>query len=185
MTNSMCINVVNKRYEDDRVYIRPMTLNDTEKIIDWRNAKCVMDNYIYRIPLTKEVHENWVETKVKTGEVVQYIIGYKDDNKEVGSVYISHIDNKNKTGEFGIFIGNEDYLSKGIGTRAQMLIEKCAFNDLGLKELTLRVLINNENAIKTYSNNGYESIGIEETTIETVDGKSKEKIMFMKKHLGD
>ena len=90
------------------VSIRKITRKDTKKIIKWRNSKAVMNVFIDRNPLTKEQHYNWLETKVKTGEVVQFIIS--DDEKDIGSVYFRDINNNHKKAEIGIFIGDDEYM---------------------------------------------------------------------------
>ena len=51
------------------VGLRLMTEADTDKIIGWRNSKSVMDRFIVKTPLTREIHHNWIETKIKTGSV--------------------------------------------------------------------------------------------------------------------
>ena len=51
-----------------------------------------MSHFIIRSPLTKEVPENWIKTKVEVGLVEQFIITIKDSGKEIGSVYFKDID---------------------------------------------------------------------------------------------
>ena len=38
------------------VYLRPITLEDTENIVKWRNTNRVRKNFIYQKPFTKEGH---------------------------------------------------------------------------------------------------------------------------------
>ena len=77
--------------EGKNIYLRPMTGEDTDLIVKWRNEDFVRKNFIYQKPFTREGHLNWVETMVKTGKVVQFII-CTNENKPVGSVYLRDID---------------------------------------------------------------------------------------------
>ena len=54
---------------DNKVRIRKITEQDTDNIIKWRNSPDVNINFIYRRPLTREDHLNWLHKKVETGEV--------------------------------------------------------------------------------------------------------------------
>ena len=73
-------------------------------------------NFIFRQTFTPEMHRSWLATKVATGQVVQYIIIDKADDKPIGSVYYRDIDNHNRSAEYGIFIGEESARGKGLGT---------------------------------------------------------------------
>lgn len=76
-------------------------------------------------------------------------------NKSIGSTYIRDINYKDGKGEFGIFIGEDNYLSRGIGAEATKLIIQYGFKELGLHKIFLRVLSNNTRAIKCYEKVGF------------------------------
>ena len=63
----------------ERIFLRPIGLEDTERIIAWRNQERVRKNFIYQKPFTKEGHEEWMRTQVGTGRAVQFIICEKED----------------------------------------------------------------------------------------------------------
>ena len=65
-----------KEYKDEQagIYLRPMTWEDTDNIVAWRNSDAVRKNFIYQELFTRESHENWIRTMVETGKVVQTII---------------------------------------------------------------------------------------------------------------
>lgn len=136
------------------IYLRPMTAEDTDLIVKWRNEEFVRKNFIYRKPFTREGHLNWIETMVKTGKVIQFIICTKE-GRAVGSVYLRDIDEVHHKAEYGIFIGERDALSKGYGTQAARLMIRYSFENLGLHKLMLRVLAGNERAKKSYEKAGF------------------------------
>lgn len=135
------------------VSIRPITPNDTDKIIAWRNNPRVRRNFIDQNLLTKEIHTRWLETVVNTGKAEQFII--EADGTGVGSVFLRDIDNAHKKAEFGIFIGEDGYAGKGVGTEAARKILEYAFDSIGLNKVFLRVLADNAAAIRSYEKCGF------------------------------
>ena len=97
------------------VYLRPITMDDTERIVGWRNSDRVRKNFIFQKPFTVQGHIEWMETKVASGEVVQFILCETEGDRPVGSVYFRDIDRENNRAEYGIFIGEEDAAGKGYG----------------------------------------------------------------------
>lgn len=141
--------------EDGTVYIRPMTYDDIDDVIRWRNSDGVRKYFIYQGEFTREGQINWIKNHVETGEVAQMIICETNGDRPVGSVYIRDIDGLHKKGEYGIFIGQEDALGRGIGTKAAKLMIKYGFEVLDLHRIYLRVLEGNERAIKSYEKVGF------------------------------
>lgn len=144
----------------NRTYLTPITCDDTSLIIKWRNKAFVRSNFIYQKEFTKESHERWLETMVDTGKVKQFIIRLKVDDLPVGSVYLRDIDTEHLKAEYGIFIGEEDYLGKGIGTEVAAEVIRYAFEELKLHKIMLRVLANNPRAIESYKKAGFIEEGI-------------------------
>ncbi len=145
-------------YIDEKtgIYLRPMTYEDTDLVVKWRNTDAVRKNFIYQALFTRESHENWIKTKVETGEVVQMIICEAGTDKPVGSVYIRDIDRNHQKAEYGIFIGEEAARGKGYGTSAARLMIRYSFEELGLHRLFLRVYADNQQAIRSYEKAGFE-----------------------------
>lgn len=137
------------------IYLRMMTSEDTDRIVEWRNSDGVRKNFIYQALFTREGHENWIRTMVNTGKVVQLIICEAADDKPVGSVYIRDIDREHRKGEYGIFIGEAGARGRGVGTAAAKLMIRYAFEELGLHRLFLRVYADNLQAIGSYEKAGF------------------------------
>ena len=126
--------------EGAAVRLRPIADADTDLIVKWRNTPSVVQNFIFRQTFTPEMHRSWLATKVATGQVVQYIIIDKADDKPAGSVYYRDIDNHNRSAEYGIFIGEESARGKGLGTETAKLFTDFGFAELQLHRVSLRVL---------------------------------------------
>lgn len=140
--------------EKKEIYLRPMTEEDTDLIVTWRNEDFVRKNFIYRKPFTRQGHLNWIETMIKSGKAVQFIICTGEDSP-IGSVYLRDIDYTHRKAEYGIFIGEEKALSKGYGTQAAGLMIRYAFEELKLHKLMLRVLAGNDRAKRSYEKAGF------------------------------
>lgn len=139
----------------EKIRLRIMTGEDTERIISWRNNPRVMKNFIYQKPFTKEGHENWIRTMVDTGKVVQFILEDLSDDRPVGSVYFRDIDKVSRKAEYGIFIGEDDAVGKGFGSEAAVLALRYAFEELGLHKVFLRVFEDNQAAVRSYEKAGF------------------------------
>lgn len=135
------------------VRIRLITKEDTPNIVAWRNNERVRNNFIFQEVFTEEMHNNWMDTKVASGEVVQFIIEREEDSVPVGSVYFRDIEDGR--GEYGIFIGDDSAIGKGYGKQAAKLALDYAFHELGLEYIMLRVFADNISAIKSYERAGF------------------------------
>ena len=157
------------------VTIRPITYNDTDNIVRWRNNDFVNKRFLYRAQFTPESHNNWMKNMVETKRVYQFIISC--DGKDVGSIYLRDVDMQNKKAEYGVFIGEKDYLGKGVGPAATKLILDFAFTELKLHKVFLRVLSDNTGAVKSYEKSGFVQEGFFKDEI-FADGKY-ESVIFM------
>ena len=154
----------------EKVVLRPIEMGDTEKIVRWRNNPKVKNNFIFRDTFTNEMHEAWMNNKVVSGEVIQYIIEEKDTGKPVGSVYFRDINVKYKSAEYGIFIGEDDARGKGIGTEATKLFVDFGLKKIGLHRISLRVLSENKQAYSSYKSAGFKEEGLFRDMVR-LDGK--------------
>ena len=158
----------------NEVTIRPITYDDTENVVRWRNSEYVNSRFIDRRLFTKESHEAWLKNYVETGKAAQFIILL--NGEPVGSVYLRDIDLDKKEAEYGIFIGEESARGKGVGTESAKLILKYAFDELKLEKLFLRVFKNNPGAVRSYEKAGFKKN--DRTDILNINGEMLE-VIFM------
>lgn len=163
--------------EGAAVRLRPIADADTDLIVKWRNTPSVVQNFIFRQTFTPEMHRSWLATKVATGQVVQYIIIDKADDKPVGSVYYRDIDGHNRSAEYGIFIGEESGRGKGLGTETAKIFTDFGFAELQLHRISLRVLAENTAARRSYEKAGFVQEGIFHD-MELLDGQYRD-VVFM------
>lgn len=141
--------------QGEKIFLRLMTGEDTEQIVQWRNKERVKSRFIYQEKFTREGHENWIKTMVETGKVVQFIICERETKKPVGSVYFRDICETHHKAEYGIFIGEDDAVGKGYATEAARLAIEYGFKELKLHKIMLRVFADNHSAIRSYEKAGF------------------------------
>lgn len=144
------------RIQGKKLYLRFMTIEDTDRIVTWRNNPRVRDHFIYRKPFTREGHLAWIESKVNTGEVIQFIICEEGTDRPVGSVYFRDIDREHRSAEYGIFIGEDDAVGRGIGSEVCVLACGYGFAVEKWHKIRLRVFPDNKAAIRSYEKAGFE-----------------------------
>ncbi len=162
------------------VCLRPITKDDTELVVKWRNNPRVRDNFVYREVFTSEIHENWLENYVFTGKVVQMIICEKADHRPIGSVYLKYNDAEKKEAEYGIFIGEDDAIGKGFGSEVARLATEYAREELNIERVMLRAFSYNEVAIRSYENAGFVKY-MDLPAVECSDGFKSDMILMEKK----
>lgn len=139
----------------EHIILKQIDENYTNLILKWRNSSDVKKNFIFKDNLTTEMHRNWLETSVKTGKAIQYIIINRNNDMPIGSVYFRNVDLDNGIAEYGVFIGEPQARGYGFGTETAILFSRFGFEVLGLNRIVLRVFADNINAVNCYFKAGY------------------------------
>ena len=167
------------RIDSTRIYLTAIGEQDTDRVIAWRNKPFVRKWFLYREEFTREGHRKWLENVVGQGRAEQFIIWVREGQHPIGSVYLRDIDREAKKAEFGIFIGEEEWLGRGIGEEAAKLILDYGFEELGLHKIKLRVLADNKRAIASYQKAGFVEEGYFRDEL-LLDGKYCDLIFMAK-----
>lgn len=148
--------------QTDKVKLRFIELEDTNDIVKWRNKPFVKKNLYTQEELTPEQHINYFNSRIKTGDVKQFIILAFNSTRyqAIGTTFLKNIDDNSNKAEFGIFIGDEKALGKGYGSQATLLTVDYAFRELELNRVYLTVFADNSFAIKAYQKCGFEIEGV-------------------------
>jgi len=79
--------------------------------------------------------------------------------RPIGVSMLLHVDRAHRTAELGVYLGERDTWSTGVGTEATRLTLDFAFHALGLHNVMLRVIARNARALKSYERAGFKVIG--------------------------
>ena len=123
-----------------RIYLRPITEQDGEQIVRWRNSPLVRSHCLSKALITLESHNAFFKANVETGRYVQFIVERIDEDFGVSSypiatVFLKDIDNYNKRCELCIFTSDDvEWNTESQSIAIKMLLEK-AFSDYGMRKV--------------------------------------------------
>lgn len=139
-----------------QVYLRPITVDDTDMIIEWRNSEAVRPYFIYQKPFTREGHLNWLKTMIDSGRGYQFIVCDIEDDQPIGCTYLRDYEKEHHKIEYGMFLGTNLVKSKGVGTEIVALTLKFAFETLNVHKVMCRIFADNPASIKSCIKGGFE-----------------------------
>ena len=147
-----------KKLEGEKVYLSPINLDDYETYVKWLNNPRITQFLSTNDSLITLSNEKELLEKIANEEFT-YAIIRKEDDTLLGNVGLLRIDYKDGKASLGIFIGEEDNLSKGYGSEAIKLILDFVFKEIRLHSVDLTVFGNNPRAIKAYTKCGFKEFG--------------------------
>ena len=149
-----------------KITFRKFKDNETEyvKIYNWCKNDFVFAWFEQRILSFEEIKEKY---KNKHKEKKQELLIIQCNSKDIGLVQIykykkdiniNYLNNFNNIYEFDLFIGEKEYLSRGIGTKVVNLINKKINGNYNADAIILRPFNKNIRAIKCYQKCNYKII---------------------------
>lgn len=140
----------------EKIKLRFMTREDTDLIVKWRNNPRVRYNFIDQDLFTPEGHLHWFDTMIDTRKAIQFIICEMDTERPIGSVYFRDISARHHKAEYGIFIGEDDAVGKGIGSEVCRLACDYGFRVENWHKIILRAFAENQAALRSYEKAGFQ-----------------------------
>ena len=122
------------------IYLRPITENDTDMIVKWRNNPKVSAHCLNKRPITAESHMKFYHDYIETGSYQQFIVERIEESTGVATypiatVYLKDIDRFNRRCELCIFTSDdEEWNNESQSIAVKMLLEK-AFDELNLHKV--------------------------------------------------
>ena len=139
------------------VTLREVRESDLLSIFEWLNDyELRISSAMYR-PVSWPEHVKWVTTRLENGSETFFVIAL--ENRPIGVINLSSIDNLNRSADFSIRIGESTDQGKGFGTQAVQLLIAFCWRDLNLHRLSLTVFSDNQRAINSYKKAGFEFEG--------------------------
>lgn len=135
---------------------RAIEEHELEMIRTWRNQPSVRKNMYTQHEISREEHAFWWG-RLKQQSIQKYMM-YEYDNKPLGVVYFTSIDNSNLNCAWGFYSSPD--APRGTGTKMEFLALNYAFNELGMHKLYCEVLAYNSAVIKLHGKFGFAQEGI-------------------------
>lgn len=127
--------------------------NEYKQLHKWCQNEFVYEWFEQRILSYDEIVNKY---KNKLKEKKQELLIIKCDDKDIGLVQIYRYDDT--TYEYDLFIGEEEYLNKGIGTTIVNKVNDIIYDKYKVKNIILRPFKRNIRAIKCYEKCGFKYV---------------------------
>lgn len=135
--------------------LRPLTVDDLDVILPWRNAPTVRLSMFTQHMIPHEEHHAWFE-RISIDETSQWLI-FEETAEPVGVVYFTSIHPKWKTAFWGFYPTTDPPV--GIGRRIEWHAVEYAFEALALHKLSCEVLASNQLVINQHKRFGFTEEG--------------------------
>lgn len=147
--------------ESERLILRPLDSSFlSQEYLNWMNDEEVNKYLESGGDYTFEKLKHFLN-EVEKSSILFWAIIIKDSNKHIGNIKIDPISKRNKTGEYGILIGDKNEWGKGYAKEASSSILKFCFSDrILLRKVTLGVVAENESALLLYQKLGFIQEGL-------------------------
>ena len=166
--------------EDEVVGLRPVRYEDCAQTVAWRNTENVKRHYIYREDFTLEQQQQYFRDEIETKRTYLFVICDKADGREVGCTVLNHQEEK-KSIEFGLYIGAEGVLSRGLGRHATKLTTDFALNELGFERVVSRIFTDNIASMRCVEGGGMYNTGEVIRNVVCTDGEVKDMYLYEKR----
>lgn len=143
------------KFESDRLIYEPLNTSFVSKnYVDWMNDEEVNKYLESGGDYSTTKLENFL-TDVEKRDILFWAISVKSSNKHIGNIKIDPINARNKTGEYGILIGDKHEWGRGYAKEATSRVLEYSFTEVGLRKVTLGVVEDNIAAEKLYEKLGF------------------------------
>ena len=142
-------------YEGDRIYFRPIEVEDGPTLQRWVNDPRIWSTLGHRLPINGVREKEWIEKLGQDEKHINLGIVVRDGDRLIGSAGLHDICQINRSAEFGLMIGDTEAHGQGYGTETAKLVLRYGFEELNLHRIWLGVYSHNTRAIRAYEKAGY------------------------------
>ena len=153
-----------------RVRLRLLTEADLPMTLAWRNQDHIRKWFLNPNLITPEEHRAWFSKyMVRDDDFVFVIEEQQALRKPVGQVSLYRIEWQRRCAEYGrLLIGEPDAVGLGLAREATAVLIEHASTQLGLHEIELEVLHENERALAIYRACGFHTVAERDGVLKMV-----------------
>ncbi|MGC5327936.1 GNAT family N-acetyltransferase [Brevibacillus sp. SYSU BS000544] len=145
----------------ERVYLRPIGLDDTERYFQMLFQSETRKLTGTQKSFTREQIYRYIDGKSQDSSSLLLLIAHKETNEVIGDVAIQDIDSMNRNANIRIAIDHSEHQGKGYGKEALLLMLDYGFGILNLHRIELNVFSYNDRAIHVYEKLGFKREGVQ------------------------
>lgn len=158
-----------------RIGLRPITMQDGETLIRWRNDERVLNHCLSRAKITEESNREFFKNFVETGKYKQFMVERLADDYPISypiaTVYLKDMDYTNKRCELCIFTSTDtEWAPESQSLAIKMLLDK-AFNEYGMHKVYSYVFYKFPEEVDLLKNAGFSSEAILKDEALNEEGK--------------
>jgi RimJ/RimL family protein N-acetyltransferase len=147
--------------EGERVYLRPIGLDDTDLYF-----RTLFHPEVRRLTgtqksFTREQIYRYIEGKTQDPSSLLLLIALRETDEVIGDIALQNIDGMNRNANIRIAIFSQDHQGRGLGTEAMRLLLDYGFGILNLHRIELNVFSYNARAIRAYEKLGFQREGVQ------------------------
>jgi RimJ/RimL family protein N-acetyltransferase len=139
----------------DNIYLRILDKEDIERNAMWLNSEYISDIMGYLPTMSKSQQYEWYDKLKNDNNRFVFAICLKDNDQHIGNAGLGNIDYVSRHAMYSIFIADQQYQSKGNGSKSTRLILSFAFERLNLNKIYLQTSSRFSVAIKMYESIGF------------------------------
>jgi UDP-4-amino-4,6-dideoxy-N-acetyl-beta-L-altrosamine N-acetyltransferase len=124
----------------------------------WRNKPRIRSEMVFQEEISPAQHEIWLKKLLSSGATDKIRIAVTD-GVPFGMIRLKDIDRKVRASDWGYYIGEEEFLGRGLGKRMLKHLVEWAFVEEELGELSTKVNKNNIKALNIYKRAGFHLAG--------------------------
>lgn len=141
-------------------YLRPVEIDDSERIRDWRLTEDVSYYFPSFEPISLQKQKDWMTYIIQDSTSYYFIICDKTTSTPIGVIFLTGIDRLNQNTEFGYYLGDKKYQGTGIAIEAELLLLDYAFNIQNMHKVYCESLEYNEKVHTIHAKFGFMKDGI-------------------------
>ena len=144
----------------EKIYLRPIELEDAEFISQGENDERVRDALFLAFPANPSQLRARIESYINDPNQLVFMIVTKENDVTVGQTAFFRIDYVSRAAVFYLAILDTKFWGGGFGGEATKLMVDYAFQTLNLNRIQLHVNADNTPAIKIYQRVGFKKEGV-------------------------
>jgi UDP-4-amino-4,6-dideoxy-N-acetyl-beta-L-altrosamine N-acetyltransferase len=137
-----------------RVDLRPVSSDDSERLLAWRNSPAVAAYMYTDHVITPEEHDRWFAAIPDDPRRAYWIV--EVDGAPAGLANIYDIDPVQRRAAWAYYLADPAVRGRGVGSYVEFCMVERAFGPLGLRKLWCEVLASNEPVLRLHRKFGFQ-----------------------------